>query len=79
MIECAAHWASTTLLYQDNRAVSRSHLMRNGDFRDGNYDTGLLDRLISAGKLELAPPTIRYVNNLEMRRLVCCSVLVLTQ
>lgn len=34
-------------------------MMRNGDFRDGNYDTGLLDRLISAGKLELASPTIR--------------------
>src|SRR5213596_905651 len=34
-------------------------MMRNGDFRDGNYDTGLLDRLISAGKLELAAPTIR--------------------
>ena len=26
-------------------------MMRNGDFRDGNYDTGLIDRLISAGKL----------------------------
>jgi hypothetical protein len=34
-------------------------MMRNGDFRDGNYDTGLLDRLVSAGKLELASPTIR--------------------
>ena len=34
-------------------------MMRNGDFRDGNYDTGLLDRLISAGKLELASPQIR--------------------
>ncbi len=34
-------------------------MMRNGDFRDGNYDTGLLDRLISAGKLELASPPIR--------------------
>jgi hypothetical protein len=34
-------------------------MMRNGDFRDGNYDTGLLDRLISAGKLELAARPIR--------------------
>jgi acetyl-CoA carboxylase biotin carboxylase subunit len=34
-------------------------MMRNGDFRDGNYDTGLMDRLISAGKLELASPPIR--------------------
>src|ERR1041385_8672233 len=34
-------------------------MMRNGDFRDGNYDTGSLDRLISAGKLELASPPIR--------------------
>src|SRR5881398_285318 len=34
-------------------------MMRNGYFRDGNYDTGLLDGLISAGKLELAAPTIR--------------------
>jgi acetyl-CoA carboxylase biotin carboxylase subunit len=35
-------------------------MMRNGDFRDGNYDTGLLDRLISAGKLEFASPSIRF-------------------
>src|SRR5438094_7717211 len=34
-------------------------MMRNGDFRDGNYDTGLMDRLISAGKLDLASPPIR--------------------
>src|SRR6266581_1903813 len=34
-------------------------MMRDGDFRDGNYDTGLIDRLISAGKLELASPPIR--------------------
>ena len=34
-------------------------MMRNGDFRDGNYDTGLLDRLISGGKLELASRPIR--------------------
>jgi biotin carboxylase len=34
-------------------------MMRNGDFRDGNYDTGLLDRLVSGGKLELASPPIR--------------------
>ena len=34
-------------------------MMRNGDFRDGNYDTGLMDRLISAGKLELASRPIR--------------------
>src|ERR1700758_1622798 len=34
-------------------------MMRNGDFRDGHYDTGLLDRLISAGKLDLASPPIR--------------------
>jgi len=34
-------------------------MMRNGDFREGNYDTGLMDRLISAGKLELAARPIR--------------------
>src|SRR5437868_1167491 len=34
-------------------------MMRNGDFRDGNYDTGLLGRLMSAGKLELTSPSIR--------------------
>src|SRR3989442_2032359 len=34
-------------------------MMRNGDFRDGNYDAGLMDRLISAGKLDLASPPIR--------------------
>src|SRR6201993_4821917 len=34
-------------------------MMRSAEFRDGNYDTGLLDRLVSAGKLELAAPSIR--------------------
>src|SRR5438128_6443437 len=34
-------------------------IMRNGDFRDGNYDTGLLDRLISGGKLDLTSRPIR--------------------
>src|SRR5881392_2788480 len=34
-------------------------IMRSGDFRDGNYDTVLLDRLVSAGKLELAARPIR--------------------
>jgi acetyl-CoA carboxylase biotin carboxylase subunit len=34
-------------------------MMRNGDFRDGNYDTGLIDRLISAGKLSLSARPIR--------------------
>ena len=34
-------------------------MMRNGDFRDGNYDTGLIDRLISAGKLNLTSRPLR--------------------
>jgi acetyl-CoA carboxylase biotin carboxylase subunit len=34
-------------------------MMRNGDFRDGNYDTGLIDRLISAGKLSLSTRPLR--------------------
>ncbi|HJY54524.1 MAG TPA: acetyl-CoA carboxylase biotin carboxylase subunit [Candidatus Udaeobacter sp.] len=34
-------------------------MMRNGDFRDGNYDTGLIDRLISAGKLTLSSRPLR--------------------
>jgi hypothetical protein len=34
-------------------------MMRNGDFRDGNYDTGLIDRLISGGKLNLASRPLR--------------------
>ena len=34
-------------------------MMRNGDFRDGNYDTGLIDRLISAGKLSLTSRPLR--------------------
>jgi acetyl-CoA carboxylase biotin carboxylase subunit len=34
-------------------------MMRNGDFRDGNYDTGLIDRLISAGKLNLSMRPLR--------------------
>jgi acetyl-CoA carboxylase biotin carboxylase subunit len=34
-------------------------MMRNGDFRDGNYDTSLIDRLISAGKLNLNTRPLR--------------------
>ena len=34
-------------------------MMRNGDFRDGKYDTGLIDRLISAGKLTLTSRPLR--------------------
>jgi acetyl-CoA carboxylase biotin carboxylase subunit len=34
-------------------------MMRNGDFRDGNYDTGLIDRLVSAGKLSLSTRPLR--------------------
>ena len=34
-------------------------MMRNGDFREGKYDTGFIDRLMSAGKLDLASPPIR--------------------
>jgi acetyl-CoA carboxylase biotin carboxylase subunit len=34
-------------------------MMRNGDFRDGNYDTGLIDRLVSAGKLNLSTRPLR--------------------
>src|SRR5712671_1825979 len=34
-------------------------MMRNGDFRDGNYDTGLIDRLVSAGKLTLSSRPLR--------------------
>ena len=34
-------------------------MMRDGDFRDGNYDTGLIDRLMSAGKLNLRSRPLR--------------------
>jgi acetyl-CoA carboxylase biotin carboxylase subunit len=34
-------------------------MMRNSDFREGNYDTGLIDRLISEGKLNLASRPLR--------------------
>jgi biotin carboxylase len=34
-------------------------MMRDGDFRDGNYDTGLIDRLVSAGKLNLQSRPLR--------------------
>jgi len=34
-------------------------MMRNGDFRDGNYDTGFIDRLVSAGKLTLSSRPLR--------------------
>jgi len=34
-------------------------IMRNGDFRDGNYDTSFIERVMSSGKLELTSPPIR--------------------
>jgi acetyl-CoA carboxylase biotin carboxylase subunit len=34
-------------------------MMRNGDFRDGKYDTGLIERLLSAGNLNLASRPLR--------------------
>jgi acetyl-CoA carboxylase biotin carboxylase subunit len=34
-------------------------MVRNGDFRDGNYDTGFIDRLVSAGKLTLSSRPLR--------------------
>jgi acetyl-CoA carboxylase biotin carboxylase subunit len=32
-------------------------IMRNGEFRDGNYDTGFIERVMSSDKLELSAPT----------------------
>src|SRR2546421_5724964 len=34
-------------------------IMRNGEFRDGNYDTGFIERVMSSGKLDLASRPIR--------------------
>jgi acetyl-CoA carboxylase biotin carboxylase subunit len=34
-------------------------IMRNGEFRDGKYDTSFIDRVMSSGKLELTSPSIR--------------------
>ena len=34
-------------------------MMRNGQFRDGQYDTGLIERVMSSGNLELTSPSIR--------------------
>jgi len=34
-------------------------IMRNGDFRDGNYDTSFIERVMSSGKLDLTSPPIR--------------------
>ncbi len=34
-------------------------IMRNGDFRDGKYDTSFIERVMSTGKLELTSPSIR--------------------
>jgi acetyl-CoA carboxylase, biotin carboxylase subunit len=34
-------------------------IMRNGDFRDGRYDTSFIERVMSSGKLELTSPSIR--------------------
>jgi acetyl-CoA carboxylase biotin carboxylase subunit len=34
-------------------------MMRNGEFRDGKYDTSFIERVMSSGKLELTSPSIR--------------------
>jgi acetyl-CoA carboxylase biotin carboxylase subunit len=34
-------------------------MMRNGEFRDGNYDTGFIERVMSSGKLDLTSRPIR--------------------
>ena len=34
-------------------------IMRNGEFRDGNYDTSFIERVMSSGKLDLTSPPIR--------------------
>ena len=34
-------------------------IMRNGEFRDGRYDTSFIERVMSSGKLELTSPAIR--------------------
>ena len=35
-------------------------IMRNGEFRDGNYDTSFIERVMSSGKLDLTSPPIRF-------------------
>ncbi len=34
-------------------------IMRNGEFRDGKYDTSFIERVMSSGKLDLKSPSIR--------------------
>ena len=34
-------------------------IMRNGEFRDGTYDTSFIERVMSSGKLDLKSPSIR--------------------
>ena len=58
-IECDARWMSTCITGIKTTVPFHAAMMRNGDFRDGNYDTGLIDRLVSAGKLNLSTRPIR--------------------
>jgi biotin carboxylase len=34
-------------------------IMRNGDFRDGNYDTGFVERVMSSESFQLVQPSAR--------------------
>jgi acetyl-CoA carboxylase biotin carboxylase subunit len=34
-------------------------IMRNGDFRDGNYDTGFVERVMKSDTFELVPPSAK--------------------
>jgi acetyl-CoA carboxylase biotin carboxylase subunit len=34
-------------------------MMRNGQFRDGHYDTGFIERVMSSGNFDLTSPSIR--------------------
>jgi hypothetical protein len=33
--------------------------MRSGEFRDGKYDTGFVERVMSSDNFQLVPPSVR--------------------
>ena len=34
-------------------------IMRSGEFREGKYDTGFVERVMSSDNFELVPPPVR--------------------
>jgi len=56
---CGAHSTNITSTGIKTTVPFHAAIMRNGEFRAGNYDTGFIERVMSSGKLDLTSRPIR--------------------